>query len=164
MKQVFRWLKALLGLRPIPILQRLKRPPLHLDLWLHGGGMALLAAGAVSLAALKVSELFGEEGKAGTWGEIQVRRVYLNRGDYLEYIPTLTRLNPGVRFSLNQEGNAVVLSIADEQLFPDLMMSLSTLQSFKPRVAWDLEELCAKKCSDEAVARAVVKGFTQEIR
>lgn len=125
--------------------------------------MALLAAVSFYAAANQMADAF----TAGPqhWGqEVKVSRIYLTQADYADYLSTLARLNPGVRFTMNRENNAIVLSIADEQLFPDFMMSLSTLQAFRPSVAWDLVELCAKKCPDDAVAMAVVQGFTQEIR
>ena len=141
---------------------RMKRLPLYLDLVLYCAVLIVAAAGAGMLALDKIGDVIKDT--SASQASIEVKRSYLSAADYAEYLPTLTRLNPGVGIALSPDGSAVVLMVSDEDLFPDLMMALHTLQAFKPGVAWDLIEMCAKKCPDEAVARAIVKGFTQEIR
>lgn len=141
---------------------RMKRFAIHLDLLVYSILLVLMAAGAAALALDKVGMVFDDGTGAGN--RIEVQRVYLMRSDYGAYLPTLARLNPGVGFALSQDGSAILLTIGDEELFPDFLMALHTLQAFKPSVAWELVEMCAKKCPDEqVVARAIVKGFTQEI-
>lgn len=156
-RQCFKWLGERIG----DLEARLKRFHIHLDLLLY---CILLIAASVAAFALSLGKL-GEmiEGSVTVKSPIDVQRVYLRRADYGEYLPTMTRLNPGVRFALSQDGSSVVLMVSDEELFPDLLMAMHTLQAFKPNVAWELVELCAKNCPDELVARAVVKGFTQEV-
>lgn len=95
---------------------------------------------------------------------IFVKRLYLGREDYLEYSPTLTRLNPGVVFAISKSNDAMTLVINNEELFPDLMMGLHTMQSFRPGVAWEITEMCVKACPDKEIARVSVKGFKQELR
>jgi|GEM_PF-7106474 len=145
----------------------LKYLPHNLDLTL----LCLVLMGAAMwiaiLTATKGSEVFAHvSSKINLFEDkkIAVKRFYLRNNDYLEYAPTLIRLNPGVTFSLAQDGNALAVAIGDEDLFPDMMMALHTLQSFKPSVGWEMIEFCARKCKDDGViSRAVVKGFTQEI-
>jgi len=123
----------------------------------------VLLAGAVFFTLSKLTDFFQTDGSVWS-GAVQVRRIYLAQADYIEYIPTIARLNPGVAFSVAPDGKGLLLSVADEQLFPDLMMGLNSLQAFKPSIAWDLEELCVKKCGDDIVAKILVQGFTQEMR
>lgn len=153
------WLADLVG----ESVTRMKRYAIHLDLLVYSALLVLIAAGAAALALDKVGMVF-DDGAAGAGNKIEVQRVYLTRSDYGAYLPTQARLNPGVGFALTQDGSAILLTIGDEELFPDFLMALHTLQAFKPSVAWELVEMCAKKCSEEqVVARAIVKGFTQEI-
>lgn len=141
----------------------MKRLAIHLDLLVYSMLLLLAAAGAATLALDNVGKAF-DDGATGAGNKIEVQRVYLTRADYGAYLPTLARLNPGVGFALSQDGSSVLMTIGDEELFPDFLMALHTLQAFKPSVAWELVEMCAKKCSEEqVVASAIVKGFTQEI-
>lgn len=144
-----------------------RRLPHNLDLIVLIVALLAGAVGAVVLAAAKsgavLAHLASSVAARGA-DTVEIRRTYLVRDEYQEYAPTVVRLNPGVQFSLNQDGTALVMSIASQELYPDLMMALHTLQAFKPGVAWEMVEFCAHRCGDNAVvARAVVKGFTQEI-
>lgn len=153
--------------RRFVITQPMKWLPHNLDLILPGLVLAICALGAVILTAHKAYDVidFASKKYFSDSNKIGVQRTYLSRSDYFEYAPTLVRLNPGVGFVVSQnDDSAVVMTISNEELFPDLMMALHTLQSFKPGVAWEMVEFCVRKCPEGAIARASVKGFKQEIR
>lgn len=140
--------------------------PYHLDCiipCLLVSGVAVMCAALMLHKAGSVLALL-KSGPGAHSKPIAVQRIYLDRKDYLEYAPTMTRLNPGVSFAVDQASATLTLTINDEELFPDLMMALHTLQSFRPGVAWDMSELCVKTCPDKAIARVAVKGFKQELR
>lgn len=142
-----------------------RRLPYNLDLILPSVVLLGVALALATLALGKAGELSDAgllpAGRGG--GAIKVQRLYLDRGEYQEYSPTLARLNPGVNVTAGADG-ALMLAIVNEELFPDLMMALHTLQSFKPGVAWEMVEFCVRTCPEKAVARVVVKGFKQELR
>lgn len=145
----------------------MRRWPYHLDLIVLCVALSAAAMGAAMLTSAKAARLLANivsQHHAKAEAKAQVKRIYLPANTYQDYAPTLIRLNPGVTFSLTHNGTALALEIADDDLYPDLMMALHTLQSFKPSVGWEMAEFCAHKCNGEkVVARAVVKGFTQEI-
>lgn len=144
-----------------------KRLPYGFDLVLLCLLLTALALGVVTLTTSKAAQVLAharatlhriDEAKVG------VKRTYLAENAYQEYAPTLVRLNPGVSFTVKPGTNQLEIAINDEELYPDLMMALHTVQSFKPSVGWEMVEFCIHKChSDTVIARAVIKGFTQEI-
>ncbi len=141
--------------------------PNHLDLMLPGIVLSILAVGVLVLTihkGLSVANAIWPVQKSASGNEVEVQRIYLAQTDYLEYAPTLGRLNPGVAFATSQADGTLTLSIVNEEMFPDLMMALHTMQSFKPGVAWEMVELCVRTCPDKAVAQVAVKGFKQEMR
>jgi hypothetical protein len=156
-------------LPPIPKLgiKGAKWLPYNLDLLLPSIVLGVLATIFLLLTVHKVinvvSSLSSLPSVTGTSGT-EVRRLYLDKKEYLEYSPTLSRLNPGVVFSVNEADGSMLLTIGNEELFPDLMMAMHTMQSFRPGVAWEMVEMCVRTCPDKAVARVAVKGFKQEIR
>lgn len=159
------------GLDAFQLVKRWFRRPLkwlphNLDILLPSLVLAIFAFGVVILTTHKaydvISFAFGKH--VTNSDKIGVQRVYLAGSDYLEYAQTLVRLNPGVGFAVSQGDSAIVMTINGEELFPDLMMALHTLQAYKPGVAWEMVELCVRKCPDGSIARASVKGFKQEIR
>ncbi len=158
-----RWLRFL----PPPLLKGAKWLPHNLDIVLPTAILGVLATIFLLFTVQKVvtvvSSLNPLPLATGNSG-VEVRRLYLDRKDYQEYAPTLGRLNPGVLFAVNEADGGMVLTIANEELFPDLMMALHTMQSFRPGVAWEMTEMCVRTCPDKAVARVAVKGFKQEIR
>lgn len=124
-----------------------------------------LAGVAVLIAVEKIHNTFFSKNitTAQTKSPL-VRRIYLVQADYQGYVATLSRLNPGVQIGVLKSEDAIDIAISDEELFPDFMMALHTLQSFKPGMAWELVELCVRKCPENTVSRAVVRGFKQEIK
>jgi hypothetical protein len=138
--------------------------PFHLDCILPCVALIFSVFFFASLLIQKANDVLDLASKQFPHGnKIVVQRFYLASKDYLEYSPTLARLNPGVSFALDQQSNALVLTINNEELFPDLMMALHTLQAFRPGIAWEVNELCIKACPGNAVARVAVKGFKQEL-
>lgn len=141
--------------------------PYNMDVVLPSAVLVVAAVISLLFTVHKVIFVVSSPGQlqlvtSGHGGEVQ--RLYLDQKDYLEYSPTLGRLNPGVVFTVNQADGALWLTIGNEELFPDLMMALHTMQSFRPGVAWEMVEMCVRTCPDKAVARVAVKGFRQEIR
>ncbi|MES2261599.1 MAG: hypothetical protein V4724_24030 [Pseudomonadota bacterium] len=147
-------------------MQTIKWLPFNLDIIVPCAVLLMASIIVVILTISKTADIMGSRflNKDHAAHAIKVQRIYLDRGEYLEYSPTLARLNPGIAFTLEKTGGILVLAINNEELFPDLMMALHTLQSFKPGVAWEMDEFCVRTCPDKAVARVTVKGFKQELR
>jgi hypothetical protein len=166
-----RWISQLARLPMHPRVVRagalMRRWPYNADLIVLCVLLSVTAMGAAMLTASKAGQLLGHvvsQANTSADRKAEVKRLYLSASAYQDYAPTLIRLNPGVTFSLTHQGTALALEIKDPDLYPDLMMALHTMQAFKPSVAWEMNEFCAHKCHGEGiVARAIVKGFTQEI-
>lgn len=139
--------------------------PHHLDRIIPCTIISLMAIISAILLIHKIANVLDlAKAKESGRNPIPIQRIYLGSADYLEYSTTLIRLNPGVTFTAEKSNAVMTLAISDDELFPDLMMALHTMQSFRPGVSWEMVEFCVRTCPEKAVARVTVKGFKQELQ